>query len=223
MLMSQQFNPMAATAMELYDRSGHRLYINEEERWRFVKAALRADYPKRQFGLLLALSGCRLSEARRFRADNLQQAAGRVSFQTLKRRNGAPTREVPVDPRLLGELTAIQPGQFGPTSNLLWHKKDQLVPRSTAYRWIKELMRDADIAGKQACPKGLRHGFAAWAILSGVPVTTLQKWMGHASLETTMIYATLCGPEELRLAERMWRSSERYDRAGEPKTKMTSG
>ncbi len=65
-------------------------------------------------------------------------------------------------------------------------------------------MHDARITGKQASPNGLRHGFAAWAVLRGVPVTTAQKWMGHVTLETTMIYASLCGHEETRIAERMW-------------------
>ena len=195
---------MAATAMDLYDQQGRRLYINEDERQRFVKAALDAEYPKRQFGLLLALTGCRLSEGRGFRRDDLQAAVQRVSLRTLKRRSGAPTREVPVDPLLIEELSAVCDDHVGSADGLLWHRRNRAVPRSTAYRWIKELMHDAGITGKQASPKGLRHGFAAWAVLCGVPVTTVQKWMGHASLETTMIYTSLCGQEEMRLAERMW-------------------
>jgi integrase/recombinase XerD len=31
-----------------------------------------------------------------------------------------------------------------------------------------------------------------------------QKWLGHAQLSTTAIYADATGPEEKRLAERMW-------------------
>jgi hypothetical protein len=32
----------------------------------------------------------------------------------------------------------------------------------------------------------------------------LSKWMGHASLEVTAIYANALGTEELALAARMW-------------------
>ena len=176
--------------------------LNEEEQWRFIRVALNTEYPKRQFGLLLTLSGCRLSEGRGFQIGNLQAAAHKVSLRTLKRRNGMPTREVPVDPLLIRELLAIE--ERCKSYDFVWHKQGRKVPRTTAYRWIKEMMDVAEIGGVQASPKGLRHGFAARAILSGVPVTILQKWMGHASLETTMGYTALCGPEEMRVAQRMW-------------------
>jgi site-specific recombinase XerD len=65
-------------------------------------------------------------------------------------------------------------------------------------------MADAGIHGAQACPKGLRHGYGIHAIQSGVPVTLLQKWLGHASLSTTAIYTNALGAEELYIAERMW-------------------
>jgi hypothetical protein len=32
----------------------------------------------------------------------------------------------------------------------------------------------------------------------------LRKWMGHASIETTAIYANAVGEEEQSIAERMW-------------------
>lgn len=202
--MSQHFNPRVANTLELYDSEGRRLYINEDERTRFLEAAKRAEYPKRQFGMLLALTGCRLSEGRDFRRSDLQEKSQRVALHTLKRKKGKPTREVPVEPNLIEELLAIESSQIGPASGLLWHANDDPIPRSTAYRWIKELMDEAGISGKQASPKDLRHGFAAWAILSNIPLTILQKWMGHAALETTQCYTQLCGPEEMRVARRMW-------------------
>ena len=79
------------------------------------------------------------------------------------------------------------------------------MPRITGYRWIKSIMAEANIVGVHACPKGLRHGFGVNATMSGVQIHMLQRWMGHASMETTAIYATVIGPEERQLAERMWR------------------
>ncbi len=66
-------------------------------------------------------------------------------------------------------------------------------------------MAKAEICGNQACPKGLRHGYGVEAIRSGVPLNLLQKWMGHASMTTTAIYANASGAEELAIADRMWR------------------
>jgi hypothetical protein len=38
-----------------------------------------------------------------------------------------------------------------------------------------------------------------------VPMTTTQKWLGHAKLETTAIYQQAVGREEQAFAERLWR------------------
>jgi integrase len=54
------------------------------------------------------------------------------------------------------------------------------------------------------CPKGLRHGYGVHAIGSGVPLNMLCKWMGHASMEVTAIYANALGAEEQGIAARMW-------------------
>jgi len=54
------------------------------------------------------------------------------------------------------------------------------------------------------CPKGLRHGYGVHAIGSGVPLNMLSKWMGHASLEVTAIYANALGEEQHNIAARMW-------------------
>ena len=66
-------------------------------------------------------------------------------------------------------------------------------------------MDKADIHGPQACPKGLRHGYGIHAIRSGIQLNMLQKWMGHSSIETTAIYANAVRPEEMEIAQRMWR------------------
>lgn len=47
-------------------------------------------------------------------------------------------------------------------------------------------------------------GALVHVISSGVPLNMLQKWMGHADIATTVIYANALGPEEQPIAERMW-------------------
>ncbi|KAB7615839.1 site-specific integrase [Amylibacter sp. SFDW26] len=58
-------------------------------------------------------------------------------------------------------------------------------------------MKDAKVTGPQVSPKGLRHGYGINAVRSGVQLNMLQKWMGHAFITTTAIYANTVGPEEL--------------------------
>jgi integrase len=75
----------------------------------------------------------------------------------------------------------------------------------TAWRRVIEVMEAAGIPpGPHRCPKGLRHGYGVHAISSGVPLNMLRRWMGHASMETTAIYANALGAEEQGIAARMW-------------------
>ena len=55
-----------------------------------------------------------------------------------------------------------------------------------------------------ACPKGLRHGFGVQAVSRGIALNMVQKWLGHAQLTTTAIYANAVGEEEQSIAARMW-------------------
>ncbi len=68
-----------------------------------------------------------------------------------------------------------------------------------------EVMDAAGIEdGPHKMPKGLRHAYGLNAILKGVPVTSLRKWMGHAKLETTAIYVDAVGAQQQEIAARMW-------------------
>jgi len=58
--------------------------------------------------------------------------------------------------------------------------------------------------GPHACPKGLRHGFGVQAVSRGIALNMVQKWLGHAQLTTTAIYANAVGEEEQSIAARMW-------------------
>jgi site-specific recombinase XerD len=78
--------------------------------------------------------------------------------------------------------------------------------RTTGWRRVREVMEAAEIRGLSATPKGLRHGFGIKAVTSDVPLNMTQKWLGHARLSTTSIYTNAVGPEEQRIAERMWSS-----------------
>jgi len=76
--------------------------------------------------------------------------------------------------------------------------------RQNGYLAIKEIMHLAELQGIQATPKGLRHGFAIACLDKGIPLNMVQKWMGHAHITTTAIYANALGREERKLAARLW-------------------
>ena len=90
--------------------------------------------------------------------------------------------------------------------------------RMTAWRTVKLVMKLAGIAGPHACPKGLRHGFGVGALQSGVPVTLVQRWMGHARLSTTSIYLDVSGPDEIAFAALFWGLDHRTEYAPSART-----
>jgi hypothetical protein len=48
----------------------------------------------------------------------------------------------------------------------------------------------------------LRHGFGVAAVSAGIPLNLVQKWLGHAQLTTTAIYADAVGTEEQDIGPR---------------------
>lgn len=187
---------------ELYTRGGARKYVTIEERRRFIAAASTLPETKRLFLLMLVWTGARISEVLAIRQMDVQLDRGLVLLRTLKRRRFA-LREIPLPPALLSALHVFlrsRPCGGEASAAHLWP-----WCRTTAWRLIRRMMRCAGIHGPQACPRGLRHGFAVAALQSGVPVMLLQRWLGHARLSTTAIYAAVSGPEERSLATDLWK------------------
>ena len=186
-----------SSEMRLYACSGKRLYLNADERRRFRQCALIAAPEEAFLCLVLLHTGCRLSEALASDAGSFQRSGLTVSIVTLKRRKPGVVREVPVPREVFASMRRVRNGRTD--GRLLdWH-------RSTAWRKVSAVLADAGVRGAQAMPKGLRHGFGVNAIQCGVPLNLLSKWMGHAELKTTAIYANATGPEERRIAAKTWR------------------
>lgn len=191
---------MNFTARSLYDPSGKRLYLTPSERSRFLDAAERQPPEWRTFAKFLVLTGCRISEALSIRAESFDFEDNRVAIETLKQRRRGVWRRIPMPESFMAELDQVfQLQTTSASSDRVWP-----VGRTTAYERVKGVMAEAEIAGPQACPKGLRHAYGIHALLNAVPLTRLQRWMGHARLETTQIYLIVRDEEEYEIASRMW-------------------
>lgn len=193
----------SARAVSLYGEDGQRKYLNAGERARFLRAARQAPAEVHTLCLTLAHTGCRISEALNLTAGDIQPESGSIAIRCLKKRGKLLVREVPVPLPFLGELERVHGLRRALRLNPdmpLW-----CWGRTTAWRLVKDVMADAGLRLLAASPKGLRHGFGVHAICSGVPLNLVQKWLGHAHITTTAIYANALGPEEREIAARMWR------------------
>ena len=184
--------------MRLYDTAGQRKYLTPAERQEFLRAAENAPDTVRTFCATLAHTGCRISEVLALTAARVDVAGGVLVFESLKKRRKGIFRAVPVPPAFLQTLETVHDlGALGDARLWDWS-------RTTGWRRVREVMDAAAIRGRCATPKGVRHGFGIKAVTSDVPLNMTQKWLGHARLATTAIYTDAIGPEERRIAERMW-------------------
>ena len=193
------------SGMQLHTQNGARKYLTTSERNAFLHAAEQTDRHTRTLCMTLAYTGCRLSEALALTADRVDLAAGTLVIESLKKRRRGIFRTVPVPPTLLEALDLVHGIREAHTRRSPSHNP-RLWPwsRMTGWRAIHTVMAAAGLNGPHATPKGLRHTFGITAVSAGIPLNLIQKWLGHAQLTTTAIYANASGTEEQNIASRMW-------------------
>ena len=163
-------------------------YLEAHEIDALIRAApnSRADLPF----LVEWRAGLRVSEALALEVRDLSLDSGLPTIH-VRRGKGAKPRIVPVHPELHSALSRSL--QFG-----IIAQGDRLIKasRSTADRWIRAAKVKAEEAG--AIPAGrrisshtLRHSYARHLLLNGIPINYLSRWLGHSSIQTTLIYLEL--------------------------------
>lgn len=154
--------------------------------------ALVAAAPNAQARLLILeqwRAGLRVSEALGLETRDLNLAGDRLTLR-VRAGKGRKGRVVPVHPQLQAALIAattygsVENGPLAPVS------------RTTAWRWVRQAARRAVDAGqlgpgRRVGTHTLRHSYARHLLLSGIPINYLSRWLGHASIQTTLIYLEL--------------------------------
>lgn len=197
--------------MSLYDRSGNRLYLNAEERVALLAVARKQPARDRTLCETLHFTGCRPSELVEITPARVDLSGGTIAIRSLKKRKDASGvqkvvyRAVPVPPDYLDTLNTAHGIREAQMSRKLAAAPIWPLSRVRVWQIVKRTMIDAEIAdAPHRSPKGLRHGFGINATVNGIPLHMLQKWMGHAQLSTTAIYADAVGKEEQVIASKMW-------------------
>ncbi len=179
-----------------YDSDGRRKYLTKAEGGRFMRCAAKLDATRRLLCETIHFTGCRISEALSLASDDIDPGESVLRIRCLKKRDKSVTRRVPVPDRLAKELR-LRAGES--KAGRLW-----TFSRTTGWRIIKGVMKDAGIEGIHATTKGLRHGFGVRGALGKVPVNVIQRWMGHSDPNTTAIYLAVRDDEERELIRRTW-------------------
>ncbi len=177
---------------------------------REVSALLTACRPENPTGArnaaLLAVlyrSGLRISEALALTPTDLNHA--QVELR-VRRGKGGRGRVVPIDAaalafvdRWLKRRAELGAKRIDPLFCTLGCGR---LASSYVRELLPRLAKRAEL-GRRVHPHAFRHTFSAELAREGVAMPQIQRWLGHARLDTTATYlASLVSPQELRRVAR---------------------
>ena len=97
---------------------------------------------------------------------------------------------MPVHPELHGALgSALAYGDISQGRIVEAHP-------ATAWRWVQAAVKRAEelgaiAPGKRIGTHTLRNSYARHLLMNGIPINYLSRWLGHSSIQTTLVYLEL--------------------------------
>ena len=142
--------------------------------------------------LFLYNTGTRVSEATQLVAGNLQigQRDGRHPLVDI-RGKGGKQRQCPLWPQTEGVLAELVK-DLAPGDAVFLSRHRKPYTRFGVYRLVERCAaRVPSVAGRRITPHTIRHTSACHLLQAGIDLNTIRAWLGHASLDTTNIYAEI--------------------------------
>ena len=212
-------NPCVGVELPGVPESDAIRFLDEAE-WEAVLRHVRpGDHEAidRAFYLAAIMAGLRHGELIALRWRDVDWVAGRVrvrqnhvlgEFDTPKSRRGS--RSVPMADRLAGELDRLHKAHGEPDDDALVFPDPITggpLDKAANLRRYRKVLKAAKLDEAHNL-HGLRHTFGTRMAAAGVPMRTLQEWMGHRDIATTQRYADYApSPHERDLIERAWAPS----------------
>ncbi len=148
---------------------------------------------RREYALLLFLynTGARASEASQLTIRDLH--LDHASVDILGK--GRKRRQCPLWPATVRELRSLV-GERSSQEHVFLNRCDQPMTRFGVHALVERAGAKAQgtmpsLATKRVSPHSIRHSTATHLLSSGVEINTVRAWLGHASLETTNVYAEI--------------------------------
>ena len=149
------------------------------------------------FMLTMWRAGLRVSEAVNLEARDLRFKTDRPQLH-IRNAKGHKERYVPAHPELLRTLTDHCQYIRAKGKNPLFivERSGQQASRQTGYEWVTRALvravRDRALPiGTVVSPHTFRHSAARHWLAQGVQINTVQLWLGHQNLDTTLVYLAL--------------------------------
>ena len=160
----------------------------------------RTQVLRRNYIFIKALfqTGARVSELLLLTPSMINRTEKTIRLPNLKRHKkktrGRPAKDttpyvekiIPLSDSLRADISdyCLDYG-IGPESKLF------PFTRRYAHKLVSEIGEKAGVPKYKCHPHAFRHGFAVYCLLSGVPITVVQEWLGHSSIINTTIYTKI--------------------------------
>jgi integrase/recombinase XerD len=158
--------------------------LSREEEARLINHAYRMKGERGLLTKTLFQTGARVSEFVNLKAEDVFFDEQMILIAKAK---GGKSRYVPILPELAQELRTHL-GQRTVGYLFETNRATQYSPRRIQ-QIIKETAEQAQITKRVYPPHLLRHSVATTLLERGMPIEQIQKFLGHAKLETTQVYA----------------------------------
>lgn len=177
------------------EKNGRIRVFSQAEEDRLVSLASELDADVGDLLVVLFDTGMRLSEALRLEARDVDFQTGMLSIWTTK-------NDVPRSIRMTGRVTEILRRRA--------HNRHIFTMPDHHVKYIFRLVRTrAGYSGDSECViHAIRHTVASRLVQRGVPLYTVQKWMGHSSIQVTERYAHLSPAQFAEAASVLERSDQ---------------
>lgn len=133
---------------------------------------------------LLFATGMRVSELCGALVRDLRTEKGQLTVAVS--RKGGRVQRLLVQPKAAEALTAYLDGRSD--GHLFIGSRNGPITRYEVALILAQLVKLAEIEGKNITPHSMRHTFATLALDAGADIRDVMHMMGHASIETTMRY-----------------------------------
>ena len=147
------------------------------------------DYYNKYYLIMkfLLRTGARIDEALMVRPIDINIELNTITLITLKKKEKDVKRIIPLHPDLKTDIM-----QYYLEYNINKKSEERLfnMTRQSVDLFFKKMQKDL---GFKIHAHKFRHTFAVKAILNGVPINILQKWLSHSSIFITSIYTDITG------------------------------
>ncbi|AFM23709.1 tyrosine-type recombinase/integrase [Desulfomonile tiedjei] len=199
-------NPIKAVRLPKLNNARQR-FLSTDEAERLLTALRKKSKQIERMARMSLYGGFRLGELFKLTWGNVDLKNGIIMIQDTKNSESRPIFTTSKIRAVLDELTPGEPDELVFTTkqgrSIQWLSKTFGVV-------LQELGLNRNVTDRRekVCFHTLRHTFASWAVMAGIPIYTLAKTLGHRTTTMTVRYSHLSPDSQKTAFEAVSRFAE---------------